>query len=87
MGKTVRGWLYKPPNKVWNLPQSPLIGISLGIVGHALWNGSSWFVGWLFRDTDIVVQIFASLVWTGIMIIGLWIIGREILAAVMHLPS
>ena len=87
MGKTVRGWLYKPPNKVWNLPQSPLIGISLGIVGHALWNGSSWFVGWLFRDTDIVVQIFASLVWTGIMIIGLWVIGREILAAVMHLPS
>ena len=87
MGKTVRGWLYKPPNKVWNLPQSPLIGISLGMAGHALWNGSSWFVGWLFRDTDIVVQIFASLVWTGIMIIGLWIIGREILAAVMHLPS
>ena len=87
MGKTVRGWLYKPPDKVWNLPQSPLIGISLGMVGHALWNGSSWFVGWLFRETDIVVQIFASLVWTGIMIIGLWIIGREILAAVMHLPS
>ena len=87
MGKTVRGWLYKPPNKVWNLPQSPLIGISLGMAGHALWNGSSWIVGWLFRDTDIVVQIFASLVWTGIMIIGLWIIGREILAAVMHLPS
>ena len=87
MGKTVRGWLYKPYDKVWNLPQAPVIGISLAIIGHALWNGSSWLVGWIFSDTDIVVQIFASLAWTGIMIIGLWIIGREILAAVMHLPS
>ncbi len=87
MGRTVRGWMYKPPNKVWKLPQSPMVGISLAIMGHALWNGSSWIVSWLFESTDIAVQLFAQLAWIAIMIIGLWIVGREILAAVMHLPS
>ena len=87
MGRTVRGWLYKPVDKVWNLPRNPSVGISLAILGHALWNGSSWFVSWLFLEQDIAVQVIASLFWIVVMIVTLWIIGREILAAVMHLPS
>ena len=87
IGRTVRGWLYKPYDKVWSLPKSPLIGISLAIIGHAAWNGSSWLVSWLFSETDIVVQFIASITWIIVMVAGLWIIGREILAAVMHLPS
>ena len=87
MGRTVRGWLYKPANRVWSLPRTPLLGIPLAMMGHALWNGSGWLVSWIFRDADLVVQLFANLAWLAIMIIGLWIIGREILAAVMHLPS
>ena len=87
MGRTVRGWLYKPFDKVWNLPRSPIAGISLAILGHAIWNGSSWIVSWLFMETDIVVQVIASLSWILVMIVTLWVIGREILAAVMHLPS
>ena len=87
MGRTVRGWLYKPFDKVWNLPRSPVTGISLAILGHAMWNGSSWIVSWLFMETDIVVQVIASLSWIVVMIVTLWVIGREILAAVMHLPS
>ena len=87
MGKTVRGWLYKPIDKVWKLPTNPIIGIALAIAGHAAWNGSSWIVGWLFIGTDIIVQVIASLVWIVILIATLWVIGREILAAVMHLPS
>ena len=87
MGRTVRGWLYKPFDKVWNLPRSPITGISLAILGHAMWNGSSWIVSWLFMETDIVVQVIASLSWIVVMIVTLWVIGREILAAVMHLPS
>ena len=87
MGRTVRGWLYKPFDKVWNLPRSPVTGISLAILGHAMWNGSSWIVSWLFMETDIVVQVIASLFWIVVMIVTLWVIGREILAAVMHLPS
>ena len=87
MGKTVRGWLYKPIDKVWKLPRNPVIGLSLAIFGHAAWNGSLWFVSWLFIETDIIVQFIASLVWIAILIVALWVIGREILAAVMHLPS
>ena len=87
IGRTVRGWLYKPFEKVWNLPRNPVSGISLAIIGHAAWNGSSWFVSWLFMDQDIIVQVIASLSWIVVMIVTLWVIGREILAAVMHLPS
>ena len=87
MGKTVRGWLYKPIDKVWKLPRNPVIGLGLAISGHAAWNGSLWFVSWLFIETDIIVQFIASLVWIAILIVALWVIGREILAAVMHLPS
>ena len=87
MGRTVRGWLYKPFDKVWSLPRSPVTGITLAICGHALWNGSSWIVSWLFIETDIVVQVIASLAWIAVMIVTLWVIGREILASVMHLPS
>jgi len=87
MGRTVRGWLYKPADKTWNLPTNPFFGIGLAIIGHALWNGSSWFVSWLFLETDILVQVIANLTWILIMIVTLWVIGREILASVMHLPS
>ena len=87
IGRTVRGWLYKPFDRVWNLPRNPVLGISLAIIGHAAWNGSSWFVSWLFMEQDLAVQVIASLSWIVVMIVTLWIIGREILAAVMHLPS
>ena len=87
IGRKVRGWLYKPYDRVWSLPKNPATGISLAILGHAFWNGSLWLVSWLFIEQDIVVQVLASLVWIGILIVGLWVIGREILAAVMHLPS
>lgn len=87
IGKTVRGWLYKPFERVWKLPRNPVYGISLAIIGHAAWNGSSWFVSWLFMEQDLIVQVIANLSWIVVMIVTLWIIGREILAAVMHLPS
>ena len=87
LGETVRGWLYKPENKVWSLPRNPIVGISLAIIGHSLWNGSSWLIGWVFKDADIYLQLLANIGWIVVMIAGLWYIGREILAAVMHLPS
>lgn len=87
IGRKVRGWLYKPYDKVWSLPSHPISGLSLAILGHAFWNGSLWFVSWLFMEQDIIVQFIASLLWIVILIVALWIIGREILAAVMHLPS
>ena len=86
-GRTIRGWLYKPYEKTWSLPTNPIIGISLAMVGHSLWNGTSWLVSYLFLETDLLVQFIASIAWTAFMIGFLWYLGREILAAVMHLPS
>ena len=62
---------------------NPIFGIGLAIIGHAAWNGSSWFVSWLFMDQDIIVQIIASLSWIIVMIVTLWLLEEEILAAVM----
>ena len=86
LGKTIRGWLYKPYDKIWNLPRNPLTGVSIAVAGHSLWNGSSWLVSTIFSGTEIWVQLIVNLAWILIMVGGLWYVGREILASVMHLP-
>ena len=86
LGKTIRGWLYKPYDQIWNLPRNPLTGLSIAIAGHSLWNGSSWLVSTIFSGTEIWVQLIVNLAWILIMVGALWYVGREILASVMHLP-
>ncbi|MDP6864759.1 MAG: PrsW family glutamic-type intramembrane protease [Candidatus Poseidoniaceae archaeon] len=83
----IRNWLYKPFDRVWKLPMSPLLGIALAISGHSFWNGSFWLVAKLTEDSDIVVQIVVSLIWMVVLVLGLWFIARQILASVMHLPA
>ena len=87
IGMTVKKWLNKSPSEVWRLPKNPVIGLSLAIIGHAFWNGSSWLVSYLFSDSDPAVFAIAYLSWIVLLIIGLWLIGREILASVKHLPA
>ena len=83
----IRNWLYKPFDRVWKLPMSPLLGIALAISGHSFWNGSFWVVMKLTEDSDIVVQTVVSLIWMVVLVLGLWFIARQILASVMHLPA
>jgi RsiW-degrading membrane proteinase PrsW (M82 family) len=83
----IRNWLYKPFDRVWKLPMSPLLGIALAISGHSFWNGSFWLVAKLTEDSDIVVQTVVSLIWMVVLVLGLWFIARQILASVMHLPA
>ena len=85
-GIKMREWLYKPFDKTWKLPINPMVGIALAISGHAFWNGSYFLISYLFIDTPIIVMIIANLTWTIIMIGTLYYIGKEILAAVMHIP-
>lgn len=87
MSNTISNWLDKPVQKTWQLPKNPIVGISIAIIGHSFWNGSSWLVSYLFRDFDILVGFIATLVWILVLIGGLWYIGREILSSVKHLPS
>ena len=85
--QTVKRWLEKPAENVIQLPRNPLIGISLAIAGHSFWNGSLWIISWLFIDSSDLLFVIANLAWTAILVGMLWILGREILASVKHLPS
>ncbi len=85
-GTKVRNWLYKPREETWKLPVNPVVGISLAIAGHSLWNGSSVLVSNVFASTPLAVMVIANLAWTLVMIGVLFYIGKEILASVMHLP-
>ena len=65
----------------------PTVGISLAIIGHSFWNGSSWMVSKLVSGQSLAVELVVTLAWIVILIGGLWFIGRQILASVMHLPA
>ena len=76
-------WLIINPEKAWNLPRDPWIAILFAIIGHAIWNGSSWlsiFVGEkVAGDAGIIVAMIS---WTLVLLIALWIVGRNVLASV-----
>jgi len=87
MSHTISNWLDKPIARTWSLPKNPIVGISIAIIGHSFWNGSSWFVSYIFRDFDPIFGLIATLLWILVLIGGLWYIGKEILSSVKHLPS
>ena len=87
VGEAVKKWLDKPVENTIQLPRNPLVGISLAIAGHSIWNGSSWLISYIFRDVSDGLFVIVNLGWIVVLIAGLWFIGREILASVKHLPS
>ena len=56
----------------WPMPTTLGTGIGLAILGHALWNGSSWGVGMLLAESDALLAILLQLVWLVMMVLGLW---------------
>ncbi len=83
----IKQWLNKPLEQTWTLPQKPIAGLLLAIMGHSFWNGSSWLISSLFADSSVLIQIIITLSWLMFLIGGLWYIGRQVLASVLHLPS
>ncbi len=76
-------WLIINPSKAWNLPRDPVIAILFAIIGHAIWNGSSWLSMWVGEKlAGDVGMLISALFWTLILLIALWIIGRNVLASV-----
>jgi RsiW-degrading membrane proteinase PrsW (M82 family) len=57
----------------WSMPQTMAGGLFLAILGHALWNGSSWGVGMLLADSDTLLAILLQLGWLLVMVVGLWV--------------
>ena len=56
----------------WSMPSRPLAGILLAILGHGLWNGTSWGVGRLLADSDSILAILLQLGWLVLMVLTLW---------------
>jgi len=57
----------------WNLPATIPAGIGAAILGHGLWNGTSWGVGRLLSDSDSMISLVLQLTWLGLMIATLWL--------------
>ena len=56
----------------WPMPTTLGAGIGLAILGHALWNGSSWGVGLLLADSETLLAVLLQLAWLMVMVLGLW---------------
>ncbi|MGB0516459.1 MAG: PrsW family glutamic-type intramembrane protease [Poseidonia sp.] len=56
----------------WPMPQTLSTGLLLAILGHALWNGSSWGVGMLLADSESLFAVLLQLMWLAVMVLTLW---------------
>ena len=56
----------------WPMPQTLSTGLLLAILGHALWNGSSWGVGMLLADSESLLAVLLQLMWLAVMVLTLW---------------
>lgn len=56
----------------WRMPTEPWAGVGLAMLGHALWNGSSWGVGRALSNTDAGLALMLELAWLVLMVVALW---------------
>ena len=76
-------WVTMPSNRMirllsrhqdhaWPMPQTLRNGLLLAILGHALWNGSSWGVGMLLAESESLLAVLLQLMWLAVMVSALW---------------
>lgn len=77
------GWAKQPSQRMvdvvqrhqhhaWAMPQTVPVGLGLAVLGHALWNGSSWGVSRALSNSDGTLSLVLELSWLAVMIFGLW---------------
>ena len=80
---TTSGWTTMPSDRMmrllvkhqrhaWAMPTTVQGGLFLAMLGHGLWNGSSWGVGMLLKDGDPVLSVLLQLAWLVVMVAALW---------------
>jgi RsiW-degrading membrane proteinase PrsW (M82 family) len=71
------------------IPKHPLIGLALAILGHAFWNGTLTAIELIGIAADLSDgEIFAiSLLWSGLLVCGVLLLGREIIRSVIASPD
>ena len=65
--------LSKHESHAWRMPTTLTSGVLLAILGHALWNGSSWTIGMVLSDGDPVLSVILQLAWLVLMVGALWL--------------
>ena len=80
-------WLCSSRENGIPLPTKPTTAIGLAILGHALWNGSSWAVGLIGANIHWAGQLVLALGWIIFLIFALWQVSRRILASVLLEPT
>lgn len=78
------GWAKRPSQRManilkrhehhaWRMPQTVPMGLGFAVLGHALWNGSSWGVNRALSNDDSTLALLLELSWLVVMIFGLWV--------------
>ncbi len=57
----------------WAMPTSVGAGLGLAILGHGLWNGSSWGVALMLSDNESLLALALQLAWLAVMVAALWL--------------
>lgn len=57
----------------WRMPTRVSTGIALAMLGHALWNGSSWGVALLLQDSESLLAVALQIAWLAVMVAALWV--------------
>ena len=78
-GVTVPYWLCVPKEKALQLPVKPWQALLLAMTLHAFWNGTSWALSLLVAEQNTLGALLLVLVWSFILIFGLWQFTRYIL--------
>jgi RsiW-degrading membrane proteinase PrsW (M82 family) len=76
-------WLCSSPSEGIQLPTKPLMGIGVAILGHAMWNGSSWVMGLIGAKLHWSIELLLLFGWIFFLITALWQISRRILASIL----
>jgi RsiW-degrading membrane proteinase PrsW (M82 family) len=65
--------LMRHQGHAWPMPTNLGVGLGLAMLGHALWNGSSWGVSMLLSDNESGLAIALQLAWLIVMVVALWV--------------
>lgn len=65
--------LERHQHHAWKMPSTVPIGLGLAVLGHALWNGTSWGVSRALSNSDSTLALLLELAWLVVMVVALWV--------------
>jgi len=80
--------IQKPILKI-PLPKHPLLGLILAMIGHSFWNGSSIAIGYWAESQGVSLagQVVLIIGWMIVLVTGVLLIGRGLMASIRDAPD